>query len=259
LLAKAYYSLADRLLVYSTKERVYLEELGVDRRRIRICYNGLDLEGLQERRESILESARQLRSGAVPEGARLILYVGGLIPDKRVDDLLYAFSSLDQSCTPVHLWVVGAGHARVSLEVLSHDLRIDNVRFLGRIVDDIESYFAAADFFVLPGLGGLALNQAMFWGTPCVASEADGTEDDLVINGRTGFRFELGNRESLLTALNACVGLPDPERERMGRAARALILSQSNVNAMVAEFNRSIAELLPIDSADVSRSQLKCG
>jgi glycosyltransferase involved in cell wall biosynthesis len=242
-LSRIYYAFADRHLSYSTKGARYLEALGVAPERIRICYNGLELDGLAERHDAVLRFAHELRSRAVPDGGKLILYVGGWVADKRVDDLLHAFSKIDQTCNHVYLWIVGAGPDRSRLEELSQVLLIKNVRFFGRVGDEIESYFAAADFFVLPGHGGLAFNQAMYWGTPCIVSEADGTEDDLVIDGKTGFRFELGNRDSLLTALNACLRLPAADRERMGQAGRRLIVDRNNINAMVREFQRSIEEL----------------
>jgi glycosyltransferase involved in cell wall biosynthesis len=244
LLSRIYFRLPDRLLLYSSKGASYLEGHGVSRKKMRICYNGLDIDGLEEQQEAIRRCARVLRSETVPNSAKLILYVGALVADKRVDDLLYAFSKIDQNRDPSHLWIVGSGPNRDRLEQVSRELRLKNVRFLGRIGDEIESYFAAADFFVLPGHGGLAFNQAMYWGTPCVVSEADGTEDDLVIDGETGFRFQLGNRDSLFTALNACLRLPAADRGRMSQAARRLIVNRSNVNEMVAEFNRSIEELL---------------
>jgi glycosyltransferase involved in cell wall biosynthesis len=43
------------------------------------------------------------------------------------------------------------------------------------------------DVFVLPGLGGLAINDAMMCGKPVICGEADGTEKDLIIDGTTGY------------------------------------------------------------------------
>jgi len=39
--------------------------------------------------------------------------------------------------------------------------------------------FTRADLFVLPGQGGLAIQEAMSYGLPVIVAEADGTEADL--------------------------------------------------------------------------------
>ena len=65
------------------------------------------------------------------------------------------------------------------------DQRIEGVYFAGAVCDGVEAWFAAGDVFVLPGLGGLALNQAMALGLPVVSSDADGTGADLVVPADT--------------------------------------------------------------------------
>lgn len=120
---------------------------------------------------------------------------------------------------------------------------VPGVRFFGRIVDGVGAYFAAADVVVLPGIGGLALNEAMFWGRPCVVSVADGTEDDLVIDGVTGCRFADGDRGSLALAISRCLDLTADERKRWGDVGRQLIVERSNINRMVETFLTALSEL----------------
>ena len=43
--------------------------------------------------------------------------------------------------------------------------------------------------YVLPGTGGLGLNEAMAHGLPMIAGYADGSADDLVVDGETGYRL----------------------------------------------------------------------
>ena len=114
------------------------------------------------------------------------------------------------------------------------------MRFFGRIIDGVDAYFAAADVFVLPGLGGLAFNQAMFWRTPCIGGEADGTEDDLVMDGVTGFRFKPGDADSLRDAMQRALAMQPARRAEMGDAARRVIVERSNVNFMVQMFSRTL-------------------
>ena len=120
----------------------------------------------------------------------------------------------------------------------------NHILYLGRIVDKVDEYFAAADCLVLPGVGGLALNQAMFWGKLCIVSEADGTEDDLVIDGETGFRFEKGNLVSLREAMEKMVLLDPLKHDKMSKTAKKIILEKSNTNNMVNIFIETLNKLL---------------
>ena len=61
--------------------------------------------------------------------------------------------------------------------------------FAGQIVDGVGPYFDGADLLVLPGTGGLALNEAMAHGLPLVSGYGDGSADDLVQDGVNGFRL----------------------------------------------------------------------
>ena len=55
-----------------------------------------------------------------------------------------------------------------------------NIEFVGKKIDDNYKYFALGDVFVLPGLGGLAISEAMCYGMPIISSIGDGCEVDLV-------------------------------------------------------------------------------
>jgi glycosyltransferase involved in cell wall biosynthesis len=243
LLARRYFSLADRCLVYGTRGAAELERLGVPRSRLRICWNGIEIDPLLAAEPAIRAEAASLRRGAGVEGARVLLYVGGMLEDKRVDLLLRAYGRIRRDAGGCVLWLVGDGPARPALEALARELALPDVRFFGRIEEGVDAWFAAADLCVLPGLGGLALNQALFWGTPCVVGEADGTEEDLVLDGATGRRFASGDLDSLVAALRACLQTPPEELARWGERGRALVATRSNVTEMVRTFAAAIAEL----------------
>ena len=113
-----------------------------------------------------------------------------------------------------------------------------------RIIGGVDKYFAAADYFVLPGAGGLAINQAMFWEIPCIVSIADGTEEDLVYHNKTGFRFKFDSKDSLVSAMNKALGLSNSKRIAMGREAKRIVVERSNVNMMVETFYEVCKKLL---------------
>jgi glycosyltransferase involved in cell wall biosynthesis len=123
--------------------------------------------------------------------ARIVLFVGELAPEKSIDRLLRAFVNVRRMHHNVICVVVGDGQERRHLEQLSYELGVsDGVRFVGRVVEGISDYFEAADVFVLPGLGGLGISEALAHGLPVLCSGGDGTEIDLVVDGKTGRRVD---------------------------------------------------------------------
>lgn len=236
-IGKLFFGYADRLMVYSTAaKRLMMERFGVAERKITVCYNGIEIAGVLANQEAVEHEAQAIRASLGLAGRKVFLFVGGLIPTKRIDQLIRAFAALKDPAGT--LLIVGEGPAR---EALTQQARAagGDIRFLGRIVKEVESYFAACDYFVLPRLGGLALNQAMFWRKICICSTADGTEDDLVIDGVTGIRFEADNEASLLGALGRAMGLPEETRRAMGERARKIILEQNNAERMAATFEQA--------------------
>lgn len=242
-LMRIYFGLAHKCLLYSTKGMNYLASTGVPRHKLEVCFNGIDIDELLANERPIVAEALALRARESDAGDFVFLYVGGLLEEKRVDLLLDAFTSIRAENASAKLWIVGDGPDASRVKAHAAQLQLTGVTFFGRIIEGVDAYFAAADVFVLPGLGGLAFNQAMFWRSPCIGTEADGTEDDLVIEGETGFRFLLDDLASLGSVMHTASRLPAAQLLAMGEKARGVIVERSNVNQMVAIFHRTLDEL----------------
>ncbi len=127
----------------------------------------------------------------------LILCLGRLGPEKRIDLLLHAITLVDGYNLPYpardfRLALVGDGISRQELENMAAELGIlERVLFLGaQPHETIGSWYAAADIFALSSpteTQGLVLVEAMAAGLPCVAVNYGGPRE-IVINGETGVR-----------------------------------------------------------------------
>lgn len=235
-----YYQLPHKMLVYSTKAKNYLQGIRVRGNKITVCYNGIEIEKNLALESEIRNEANRLREEENIGIKTLFLYVGGMLREKRVDILLDAYSRLNNK-DDIMLWLVGDGPEMQFIKDKARHLNLSNIKFLGRIIEHVDKYFAAADFFVLPGIGGLALNQAMFWGVPCICSEADGTEDDLVFEYVTGFRFKPNDVESLTdTMMRAIQTKRAGYTKKMGQKSKELITQRSNVDQMILTFHKAI-------------------
>lgn len=173
----------------------------------------------------------------VPGFRPTVLFVGRLQRRKRVDLLLRACARLADTLRP-RLWVVGDGPARQELEILAQSV-YPETEFLGaRRGAELETYLRMADLFVLPGTGGLALQQAMAYGLPVIAAEADGTQSDLV-RPANGWRVQPGNLDELAVALYTA--LSDlPALRRMGEESYRITREEINLDRMVEVFAEAV-------------------
>ena len=162
-----------------------------------------------------------------------VLYVGRLQYRKRIDNLLRACADLPKPLQPL-LLIIGDGPAREDLQVLSGQI-YPSAEFPGEIHgSELKDYFLWADLFVLPGTGGLAVQDAMAYGLPVIVAEGDGTQEDLVSSGN-GWLIPADDEKALLETLKEA--LTDPTRLReMGKASFQVVQEEVNVEHMVAVF-----------------------
>ncbi len=168
-----------------------------------------------------------------------VLFVGRLQERKRVDNLISACASLPPSLQP-NLVIVGDGPDKERLQTLANDL-YPQTEFPGAVHGSLLApFFKRADLFVLPGTGGLAVQEAMGYALPVVVAEGDGTQDDLVRPGN-GWRVRSNDPDHLRSALEQA--LSDPARLRqMGIESYRIVQEEANIETMVAGFLTALRE-----------------
>jgi glycosyltransferase involved in cell wall biosynthesis len=177
-------------------------------------------------------------------GRPKVLFVGRLQARKRVALLLEACSRLPEEDQP-DLWIVGEGPASPHFKEVAERL-YPRATFTGELHGEaLEPYLARADLFVLPGTGGLAVQQAMAHGLPVIVAQGDGTQDDLV-RAENGWRVPPGDVNELHHALESA--LSDPQRlRRMGDASYRIVAHEINLEAMLAAFVQAASAVQPAD------------
>lgn len=176
-----------------------------------------------------------------------LLFVGRLQERKRLDNLLLACAALPAGLQP-RVQIVGDGPARSELEALAQRV-YPQTEFTGaRYGPELEATFAAADLFVLPGTGGLAVQQAMSFGLPVIVAEGDGTQDDLVRPGN-GWRIPARDLEALKSTLQTA--LADAGRLRqMGAESYRIVAEEANLEHMVEVFLQALAAVQTLRELD---------
>jgi len=180
------------------------------------------------------------------EGRPTVLFVGRLQKRKRIDHLLRACAALPEALQP-RLWVIGEGPARAEFQGLAESI-YPLAEFPGAMHGEaLRSYFRSADLFVLPGTGGLAVQEAMAHGLPVIVAEGDGTQEDLVRPGN-GWSIPSDDLAALQEALRQA--LSDPARlRRMGRESFRMVAEEINLEAMVEVFLRALQSVTPAENA----------
>jgi glycosyltransferase involved in cell wall biosynthesis len=132
------------------------------------------------------------------------------------------------------LIVVGEGPERAALESLAAEI-YPAAQFVGaRHGAELKPYFMEADLFVLPGTGGLAVQEAMGYGLPVIVARGDGTQDDLV-RRENGWQIPPDDFDALLAAMKEA--LSDVGRLRkMGAESYRIVKEEINIEKMAETF-----------------------
>lgn len=167
-----------------------------------------------------------------------VLFVGRLQVRKRIDALLHACA---ESGLEPRLVIVGDGPEREVLQALAKEV-YPGAEFVGaRHGEALEPYFIEADLFVLPGTGGLAVQQAMSYGLPVIVAQGDGTQDDLV-RRENGWQIPPDDFGALVATMKDA--LSDAARlRRMGEESYRIVREEINIEKMAETFVTALNRL----------------
>jgi glycosyltransferase involved in cell wall biosynthesis len=182
---------------------------------IGIWSRGVDAELFHPRRRD-----EALRARIAPGAEVILMYVGRIAPEKRIELLLDAFPRVRAATERrIALVLVGDGPALESLRARG----IEGVHFTGyRRGEELATHYASADVFVFPSdteTFGQVVVEALASGLPVVAPARGGVTDH-VVPGRTGWLFAPGDARALAERVLALIE-DEVARLAMGACARA--------------------------------------
>ena len=205
--------------------------------KLRVVHCGVDVSlfDLAERRDG--------------ERALEILTVGRVVPVKGQSLLVESVAALRERGVEATLTIVGDGPELPALRALAAGLGVaDRVRFEGAVgQDEIRGYYERADVFALPSFAeGLpvVLIEAMATGLPVVASRITGVPE-LVEEGVSGLLVVPGDGADLTRALERLLREPAARRREMGRAGRAKVEAEFDLERTADHLLDLYRELIP--------------
>ena len=196
------------------------------RRKLRLLGNGIDLTRFDPARFSAADRARMRVELGVPANALVIGFVGRLVREKGLLELLEALASVRAEVPPFVCVIIGPDDAEkadaISAASAAEHGVADICRFLGRRAD-MPDLYAVMDVFVLPSWREgfpRAPMEAATMGVPVIATRIRGCVET-VLHGQTGLLVPRRDVDALAAALRTL--LCDAElRKRMGESGRDL-------------------------------------
>jgi glycosyltransferase involved in cell wall biosynthesis len=219
-----------------------LVRLGVaPRHKFRVIPLGLDLDRLARLGDDVRRRGRaELDLGADDVAA---VFMGRLVPIKRVDRLIDALATVRSLGVPLVLVIVGGGELEDALRAQARALGVeDAVRFAGYRAD-VAPMLASADLAVLSSANEgtpVALIESAAAGLPLVATDVGGVAE-VVVEG-TGSLIGQDDAQGLVDAIAALAR--DPAlRARCGAAARSHVLGRYAAARLVDDVDTLYREL----------------
>jgi glycosyltransferase involved in cell wall biosynthesis len=195
---------AGAVIAVSQALKEKLAALGVERERIHVLRNGVDLDLFHPQNRDALRADLTLR-------APTLLSVGNLLGFKGHGVVIEALSLLPQ----YELVIAGGGPDRAAFEALARQCGVSGrVRFVGSLSQqDLRRYYCAADALVLAssreGWPNVLL-EAMACGTPVIATDVGGVPE-IVTSMDAGIVVKERSAPALAGAVRALLTQP---RER---------------------------------------------
>lgn len=200
-------------------------------------------------RESISGISDKRAELEIPQDDFVFSFVGRIVKDKGINELVAAFDKLSQE---YHVSLILVGPQENDLDPIKQETEktIKNnkqIHAVGR-QNDVRPYLAACDAFVLPSYRegvGMVLLEANAMGVPCIASDIIGC-NDVVTEGVNGELVQPRNVEALYQKMKNWV----EHRERVtefAKGCRNYVLSRYSSEDVKRAYYNELKSLVGVE------------
>ncbi len=220
---------ADAVIFYSDKGKRDFVQLGVGEDKLFVAHNSIDIEAIGQAAARCSAERKD------------VLFIGRLIPAKKVDLLIQAFArALPRLSSDTRLIVTGDGPERSNLVALTRELGVSqSVEFVGEKTreEDLAPIFARGAVCVSPGYIGLSAIHSLAYGVPLLVAdnEPHSPEIEAFVPKENGEYFAANDPNSLANRLVEMLAQPDRLRE-MGIKGQMSVQRKYSVQNMVDVF-----------------------
>lgn len=230
LVLKQLYRQFSAITYVGNSNRHYFQQLGIPDEKLFFAPHAVNAEHFNPANSTSRERAAALRASlGIAPSTRVVLFAGKLIPEKHPHALLECFIQLAYPDTA--LVFVGDGAEKSTLQARAAarpEIAVHFLPFANQ--SEMPSRYLLADLFILPSRShyetwGLAINEAMHMGIPCLVSNLVGCQADLVTDRVTGWVFNAGQTEHLRAKLSEALSTLTKDRHALQAAVTERIAS----------------------------------
>ena len=224
-------------MISNSNIQYFLDNHICDRKKIIMfgsgSFTGVDSQRFKRTHETETAGKELRRELDIPGSPYVIGFVGRLVVEKGIRELMLAWQQLKSENPQLHMIIVAPPEIGPGAEAAVNCLRSDNnVHFTGFMPDPVPAY-AAMNCLVLPSYSEgfpCVLLEAACFELPTVATNVPGCID-AVVEGQTGWLVEARDENMLVDAIRRTYREPDVARQ-LGENARTRAVAEFSQELM---------------------------
>ncbi len=251
-----FYKLAHGLLLYSNGAKNNLIKYGFNHEDIFVVYNSLDYETQEKLKEKLDVEKLVLKRKEffVYSKNPVLIFIGRLTPEKKLDYLVSVCVQLLQRGMPVNVLFIGGGEEETNLRqlVVKNGIQ-DHVVFYGECYDEekLATLIAMSDLCVSPGNVGLTAIHALNYGTPVITHNnpyMQGPEYEAIEPGVTGMLYEYESLDSLVNIVHVWLAINHDKREEIRKKCYEVVGKHYTTSFQASAISFAIYHILGLNN-----------
>lgn len=210
-LTRALYRQCDATIAVSSASRKGLQQIGVVASRTILMY-GIDTAEYSPNRRD--RKGLELWLTAEEKPNKVLLFLGRLAMEKRLDVLIEAFAKLKSKYSNCSLIIAGEGPDDATQKLKRLAQPIPNIHFIGFVHGEAKAnLLASCDVYCSPSpyeTFGRSVVEAMASGIPVVTVNSGGVSD-YIVDGANGYLVPPDSVEAMTQAIEKVLAHPHPE------------------------------------------------
>ena len=190
----------------------------------------------------------------------IFLFIGRLLKDKGLVELVEAAKEIKKIKPNVSCWVVGDFHevnpAAIEKDSLVNWVNKNHIVYLGKIMD-VRKVIKDVDVLVLPsyreGIPRVVL-EAMAMEKPVITTDAAGCKET-VSHGLNGLLVPQKSESALYEAMLYLAELQKKQLHEMGKASRKRVIAMFDEKIVVSQFLELVNEFLPCNEYNLPKTK----
>lgn len=191
-----------RCLYVGKMSKQYYQHYGVKKSKLFFSPHAVDNDWFRQQVKTLDKSQVRIKYG-IDKDVTVVLFAGKLVEKKRPQDVIHAMNGLGERYIAVY---AGAGEQSGEIADLAGKSNVTCIILGFMNQSEMPAVYCLSDVLVLPSDGretwGLVVNEAMACGIPVVVSDAVGCAPDLVVPGKTGYVYAMGDVAGLRDILS---------------------------------------------------------